>query len=123
MLAASLQADAGDVRILLRVLVARLAEALGPRLQVERPGGLRKKKSEEIRRVTITLGNDELDAAVEGPALTCRISRSSGGIRIRSTTVSMQEWLARLLSGLQAEATTSEATRQALEAMMIGEGT
>ncbi len=36
LLAGSLRADSGDVRILLRVLVEKLSDALGSRLTVER---------------------------------------------------------------------------------------
>src|SRR5208282_6575452 len=65
LLASSLQADGGDVRLLLKALVTRLAGALGDRLKVERAGG-RLRRSDEIRRVSVTLGDDTLDASVNG---------------------------------------------------------
>jgi len=120
LLASSLQSDSGDVRILLKVLVGRLADALGDRLVVERAGG-RFKKSDEIRRVSVQLGNDTLDAAVHGATLECTVARSSGGIRIRSAKVSMDEWLRQLLGALRDEAASSNATRQALESIVIGD--
>lgn len=120
LLAASLQADGSDVRLLLRALVGRLAGALGDRLTVERSGGLLR-RSGEIRRVSVRLGDDTLDAALDGGALSCTVARSSGGIRIRSTTVTMEEWLRRLLGALRLEAASSTATRAALESMMLGE--
>ncbi len=118
LLASSLQADDGDVRVLLRALVTRLAGALGNRLEVERTGRFR--KSEEIRRVSIRLGDDQLDAVVDRGALECTVSRSSGGIRIRSTRVSLDEWLRQLLGALRDEAATTQATRMALESLVIG---
>jgi hypothetical protein len=118
-LASSLQADGGDVRILLRVLVNRLADALGDRMKVERKSG-KLRRSEEIRRVAITLGDDQLVAELLGDRLECTVARSSGGIRIRSSRVSTDEWLRRLLAALRDEAATSQATRQALESMVIG---
>jgi hypothetical protein len=120
LLASSLQADSGDVRLLLKALVTRLAGALGDRLKVERAGG-RLRRSDEIRRVSVTLGDDTLDAAVNGTDLECTVSRTSGGIRIRSTKVTMDEWLHRLLGALRIEAASSSATRQALESIVIGE--
>ncbi|MHB1585121.1 MAG: hypothetical protein ACYCU7_11700 [Acidimicrobiales bacterium] len=120
LLASSLQADGGDVSILLRVLVGRLAGALGDRLLVERKSG-RLRRSEEIRRVTVELGDDQLVAEVVGDRLECTVARSSGGIRIRSTRVSTDEWIRRLLAALREEAATSQATRQALESIVIGE--
>jgi len=120
LLASSLSADAGDVRLLLKALVTRLSDALGDRLAVERAGGRLRRSPGEIRRVSVRLGDDQLDAALSGGILECTISRSSGGIRIRSTKVSTDEWLRQLLSSLSDEAATSQATRLALEALMIG---
>lgn len=120
LLASSLQADTGDVRLLLKALVTRLSGALGDRLTVERAGGLLK-RSDEIRRVTVQLGDDTLEAAVTGGALECTVSRSSGGIRIRSARVSMDQWLHQLLGALRTEAASSTAARQALESIVIGE--
>lgn len=119
MLAASLHADGGDVRILLKALVSKLADALGDRMSVERAGGLLH-KSDDVKRVSIKLGDDELDAQIVSGALECVVARCSGGIRIRSAKVPMDEWLRQLLGALAAEAQTSETTRTALEGIVIG---
>jgi hypothetical protein len=117
--AASLRADGSDVRILVKALADQLAEALGSRLEVQRSGG-RFKKSDDIRSLRITLGDDQFDAEVDGSTLRCTIGHSSGGIRIRSEKVNADDWLARLLVVLKAEAAHSQAVRQALEGMVIG---
>jgi len=104
---------------MLKLLVSQLSDALGDRIAVERSGG-RFRKSDEIRSVRVTLGNDTLDAVVEGPTVRCTIGHSSGGIRIRNEQVDMNAWLTRLLSTLQSEAATSEQTRVALENIVIG---
>lgn len=115
----ALASNATDVRIMLKLLVSELASALSGRLQVERPGGLRR-RSEEIRAVQVVLGDDVLRAEVDGASVRCTIGHSSGGIRIRSEQVDMGTWLKRLLGALQAEAAQSETTRLALENIMIG---
>jgi hypothetical protein len=107
-----------DVGIMLKLLVSQLSDVLGDRMVVERAGRLR--KSDEIKSVRITLGDDTLEAAVEGASCRCTIGHSSGGIRIRSQLVGMDEWLTRLLSSLQSEAANSERTRTALENLVIG---
>ncbi len=116
---ASLASNSTDVRIMMKLLVAELASSLGGRLTVERRGGLLR-RSEEIQTVQVNLGNDVLRAEVDGDSVRCTIGHSSAGIRIRSEQVDMAVWLKRLLGALEAEAAQSEATRQALEKIMIG---
>ena len=90
--AASLRADGSDVRILVKVLVDQLADALGSRLEVKRSGG-RFRKSDEIRSIRIILDDDQFDAEVDDDSLRCTIGHSSGGIRIRSEKVDVDTWL------------------------------
>lgn len=116
---ASLLGDNKDVHVLLKVLVGQLSDAFGDRLQVERKGG-RFRHSDEIRSVQVTLGNEDFRAEVEGASVACTVGHASGGIRIRSERVEMDEWLRRLLGGLQAEAAHSQVARQALEKIVIG---
>jgi hypothetical protein len=119
MAVSQLASNSTDLRIMLKLLVSQLSDALGTRISVERAGRFR--KSDEIKSVRITLGDDTLEAQVDGGTVRCTIGHSSGGIRIRSEQVGMDVWLTRLLTTLQAEAANSEQTRQALENIVIGE--
>ena len=119
MAVSQLATNSTDLRIMLKLLVAQLSDALGSRITVERAGRLR--RSDEIKSVRITLGDDTLDAIVDGGSVRCSIGHSSGGIRIRNEQVGMDAWLTRLLSTLQSEAANSEQTRLALENIVIGE--
>jgi hypothetical protein len=119
MAVSQLASNSTDSRIMLKLLALQLTDALGDRLVVERAGG-RLRKSDEIKSVRVSLGDDTLDALVEGATVRCNIGHSSGGIRIRSQQVGMGEWLTRLLSALQSEAADSERTRLALENLVIG---
>jgi len=118
MAVSQLGSNSTDLRIMLKLLVSQLADVLGDRITVERAGRFR--KSDEIKAVRITLGEDTLEAVVEGASVRCSIGHSSGGIRIRSEVVSMESWLTRLLATLQSEAAHSEQTRLALENIVIG---
>jgi hypothetical protein len=117
--AASLLADDRDIQTLLKVLASQLSSAFGERLKVERKGGLLR-KSEEIRALEAALGNDLFRAEIQGGTLVCSVGRTSGGIRIRSETVGVDEWLRRLLGAVQAEAANNQAARMALENIVIG---
>jgi len=119
MAAATLQSNSADVHMMLRLLVKQLGDVLGKRLAVERSGGLLR-RSDEIRSVELTMGDDVLRADVDGDSVRCTVGHSSGGIRIRNEQVGMDEWLRRLLQGLQAEAHHSERARVALENIVIG---
>jgi hypothetical protein len=119
MAAASLRADLTDVHILLKVLVDQLRDTLGDRLRVERGGG-RFRKTDEIKSVQISMGTDHFDAVVDGAGLLCTIGHASGGIRIRSDQVDVEEWIAKVLGALKAEAAHSQTARQALENIVIG---
>jgi hypothetical protein len=116
----SLQSNGTDSRLMLKLLVAQLAEVLGDRITIERAGG-RFRKSDEIKSVQVVLGNDTLRADVDGATVRCSIGHASGGIRIRSEQVGMEAWLTRLLTILHNEAANSEQTRLALENIVIGE--
>jgi hypothetical protein len=118
MAVSQLASNSTDLRIMLKLLVAQLSDALGSRITVERAGRFR--KSDEIKSVRVALGDDTLEAIVDGGTVRCSIGHSSGGIRIRSEQVGMDVWLTRLLSTLQSEAAHSEQTRQALENIVIG---
>jgi hypothetical protein len=118
MAVSQLASNSTDLRLMIKLLVAQLSDALGERISVERAGRFR--KSEDIKSVRITLGDDTLEAAVEGGTVRCTIGHSSGGIRIRSEKVGIDVWLTRLLTTLQAEAANSEQTRLALEKIVIG---
>jgi hypothetical protein len=113
-----LASNSTDLPIMLKLLVSQLSDALGDRMTVERAGRFR--KSDEVKAVRVTLGDDTLEAAVDGGTVRCTIGHSSGGIRIRSQQVTMDAWLTKLLAALQSEAANSERTRLALENLMIG---
>jgi hypothetical protein len=116
---ASLLADGNDIEMLLRVLVKQLTEALGERLRVEREGGMFK-KSDKIKAVDVTLGSDAYRADINRGQVVATVAHSSGGIRIRSEKVTMDQWVRRLLEALRAEAAHSQTARQALENIVIG---
>jgi hypothetical protein len=121
MAVSAMQSNSTDVHMMLKLLVGQLRDVLGRRLVVEKAGGLLH-KSDDITAVQISIGDDNLRAEINGPSVRCTIGHSSGGIRIRSSQVGMDEWLKRLLDGLQAEAAHSERARQALENIVIGGG-
>lgn len=117
--AATLRSNSTDVQALMKALCDELADALGQRLRIQRKSG-RFKRSDAITSVQIVMANDSFDATLDGPTVRCTVGRISGGIRIRSEAVGMDEWVVRLLKALQGEAAHSDAARTALENIVIG---
>ena len=117
--AASLRSSSPDVHVLLKALCQALSDTLGERLRIQRGGG-RLRKSDAITSVQISMTNDQFEATIDGSLLRCTVGHLSGGIRIRSESVGMDEWIFRLLGALQAEAAHNESARQALENIVLG---
>src|SRR5580658_6265811 len=63
MAVSQLASNSTDLRIMLKLLVSQLSDALGNRISVERAGRFR--KSDEIKSVRISLGDDTLEALGE----------------------------------------------------------
>ena len=116
----ALGADGADVQLMMRLLVEKLAGALGDRLQVERSGGLLR-RSNALSRVQVRIGNSELEARLSGGSAEFNIGQISGGIRIRTERTDATTWIRTLLGLLQSEADHSANARQALEAIVIGQ--
>jgi hypothetical protein len=114
-----LAGSSSDSKILFRVLARDLSETIGERVAVERAGRFGK-SANEIVAITINLGSEtfQLEQANEG--LRCTIGVTSGGIRIKSEHPDVAEWARRLAAALQKQAASSEASRQALERLLIG---
>ncbi|MGH9105982.1 MAG: hypothetical protein ACRDZX_09125 [Acidimicrobiales bacterium] len=121
MAAAAVLADNSDVKMMLRVLGKNLEDALGGRVEVTRSsGGLLHRQPEEVKAITVHLGQDEYRAELDGRSVRCELGRSSGGIRIRSEQFPVEQWLARLLGALQDEAVNNQGARAALQNVIIG---
>ncbi len=120
---AAVLANNQDVKMLLRVLGKSLQDSLGDRVEIRRAGGggLLHKKPDELQAVVVRLDPDEYEARLDGHAVRCSVGRSSGGIRIRSEQLPIEQWLHRLLSALQQEAVGNQAARQALQDLVVGQ--
>src|SRR6202167_2655359 len=119
MAAAALRSNSSDLRLLIKSLCDELSDTLGERLKMQHGGG-RFRKSNEISSVQITMANNLFEATLEGANLHCTLGHVSGGVRIRSETLDVNEWILKLLEALRDEAAHSDAARLALENIVIG---
>jgi hypothetical protein len=118
LLAASLRADSSDVGAFLESLAVKLEEAVPGHVQVQRRrsglfGGKR------VQTIAFDAGERRLDLRVQAGSLEARSARLSGGIVLKSEPIDTEAWLSALGEALAAEARRSEATRRALERLLI----
>ncbi len=121
MVAASIRADASDADTFFRVLVAKMADALGDRVTVKRSGGLLK-RDRPVTGVEMDLTSAGagivLAANREHSGITCTVVRRVRGIALSTKQVSMPEWIEELVSALAEEAQRSQQTWSALHGML-----
>ena len=115
LLTASLRADAGDVDSFFTVLVAKLAEALPDRTEVERSGFMGRG---DPRRIELSLGDYVYEAERQRGAIECRRRSVVRGIALKTSTLELDEWLGELAVDLSAEAQRSDRARTALEGLL-----
>ncbi len=119
--AAAFLADNKDTKMLLRVLGQTLQETLGARVEVARSsGGLLHRSAPEVKAITVHLDPDDYQAELEGDRVRCIVTRSSGGIRIRTEQLPVEQWLARLLGALKQEAESNQSAQAALQRVVLG---
>jgi hypothetical protein len=119
LLAASLRADAGDVRSFVEALAAKLEQAVPTAVRVERrrEGMFGPKR---VRRITVDAGDQRLQLDASDPGVVTSCARLSGGIVLKSEPLDIDPWLGALGEALAREARRSETTRQALERLLYG---
>jgi len=118
LLAASLRADSSDLSAFVESMATKLEEAVPGRVRVDRRrSGMFGPKA--VRTVTVDLSDRRLELRSERGAVQTRCARLSGGIVLKNEELDIDAWLAMLSEALAAEASRSEATRRALERLLI----
>jgi hypothetical protein len=121
MVAASIRADASDLETFFRVLVAKMADALGDRVTVKRSGGLLK-RDRPVTGVEMDLttggGGVVLTASRDHNAISCTVARRVRGISPSTKEVPMSEWIDELVAALAEEAKRSQQTWSSLHGLL-----
>jgi hypothetical protein len=119
LLAASLRADAVDLKAFVEALAAKLSESFPARVHVERRGGVLRGK-QRVRRVVVKLGQSEFELASDEGQVSCSRRVMVRGIALRTEQLGIEQWIDALAAELVAEAGTTESDRLALERMLSG---
>ena len=108
-----------DERDFLESAALMLERALPDATLVER-GGAFWSKIRPVKNLTVTLGELEFTLANRDAraSLEAQIRRSVRGVALKTETVPMADWIARLSAALSERAAQSHAAREALEAWL-----
>jgi hypothetical protein len=119
LLASSLRADIGDLRVFTEVLAAKLEEALPEQTTIERRGGLFAKKK-AVRHITVELDENRFELEAENGRVQPRRCRVVRGIVLKTEPVPLDEWIDDLSRELAHAAQRNERARIALQRLLEG---
>ena len=117
LLAASLRADAVDLKAFVEGLAVKLGASFPSRVRVERKGGHLGGK-QRVRRVVVRLGDAEYELDSDDGEVSCSRKVVVRGIALRTERLSLEQWIDALAQELVAEAGKTESDRMALERML-----
>ena len=111
---------AEDVRGFLPLLAVVLESSLPGETEIERKGGLFQKQK-PVRKVTVTMGDLAymLEDIGHGPLAAQRV-KTVRGIKLKTESLSVEEWLAELSEAISTRAQRNEKTFFALKELLGG---
>lgn len=126
MLAASLRADSSDLSMYAGFLINTLAASLPPEMvEVERKRGLfgRAKDDAPVLGVGVLFGDHRFTLRREGVGkpVVAQVKHESGGVVMRTETVTMDAWSSQLATALADYAKSHATAAQALQRLMSPE--
>jgi hypothetical protein len=117
LLAASLRADAGDLKAFVEVLATKLTESFPAHVRVERKGGLLG-GGKRVRRISTSLGDEQFDLEHDDGRVACSRRNVVRGIALKTDELELQAWIEALSKALVREAESTERGREALERLL-----
>jgi hypothetical protein len=117
LLAASLRADATDLRAFVEALAAKLEGAFGEHVRVDRKGGMLGGRK-RVRRIALRIGEDEYELEHDDGRVTCRRRTVVRGIALKNEELALEQWIDDVSRTLVQEARSSERGRAALERLL-----
>jgi hypothetical protein len=117
LLAASLRADAADLKTFLEVLAMKLSDALPNMVRVERQGGLFKKEH-PVQAIHIQIEEHGYEIRRAASGLEARLNHQVRGIVLKNEVMRLDQWIEALSQHLTRHAETSASARNALDQLV-----
>jgi hypothetical protein len=120
LVAASLRADASDLRTFVEVLARKLERAFGGLCRVRRAGLLH---NGAVRTIAVDLGDSRYELEHDDGVVTARRFSVVRGITLKSEELDLEAWTGFLAADATAEASRTERGRLALENLLMRDPT
>jgi hypothetical protein len=118
--AASLRADGVDQEANIDALGEKLRSALPDRVVVQRRPVRFLSKRSHVTRIEVTLGDNRYTVVAEGGVLTATCAKAVRGITLKTEHFQdLNEWIEAFARDLAEEAARSDASRVALERLLL----
>jgi hypothetical protein len=117
LVAASLRADADDLRVFVEALTTKLEQSFPGHCRVRRAGLLGKGS---VRQVSLELGESRYELTHDAGTVSTRRSSVVRGISLKSEELGLEEWIDALATQVVVEAGRSERGRLAVERLLSG---
>lgn len=114
---ASLRADAADINVFFQVLASKLVDSMPGEVRLEREGGMFR-KDHPVKRITVTAGDDVLEAELRHGSISAQHAHAVRGIRLRTEQLGFDAWLQRLVEVLGRQSQSSAAASAALRSLV-----
>lgn len=120
LVAASLRADAGDMRGFVEALAVRLETALPTQTRVERRSKKLLSRDKRVRELSVDAGENHYAISIDDRGrVEARRSAAVRGIVLRNDPLPVEEWIDSLARELTEQARASEQGRLALERLLL----
>ena len=117
LLAASLRADAVDLKAFVEGLAVKLSESFPSQVKVERGRGLLGGK-QRVRRLALKLGECDYELVSDDGTLSASRRVVVRGIALRTESLTLEQWIDAVAQELVAQAGKTESDRLALERLL-----
>ena len=117
LLAASLRADASDLKTFVEALATKLTGRFPLTFGSSAKGGLLG-GGKRVQRISTLLGDEQFDLEHEDGRVTCHRREVVRGIALKTQELDLEAWIEGLSTALVREAESTERGRQALERLL-----
>jgi hypothetical protein len=111
---ASLRAESRDIRVFFQVFAGKLSSALPDAVEIERDGSLFTRRR-PIRRITVRVGDDILEAEMTREGLVCREVQVLNGL---TEEISFEAWMRVLAASLRQKTRSTAEASAVLRALL-----